>query len=57
MTETRQKESLLESVRQYLLSLPSDEEREEFIDAIGESVCLLCGSVYVPCYCAPQYDE
>ena len=50
------REELLRMVNEYLRSLPDDEIRKEFLSDI-DSVCHLCGSTILPCYCAPSYDE
>ena len=35
----------------------TDEERVELWNEIVDDYCPLCGSKYLPCYCAPCYDE
>ena len=50
------REALLKMVNDYLRSLPSDESRKDFLLDI-DSVCHLCGSTILPCYCASSYDE
>ena len=50
------REALLKGINDYLRSLPDDESRKGFLDEI-DSCCHLCGSLYLPCYCSPFYDE
>lgn len=34
-----------------LKAAENDEQRERMIQKVGESVCLNCGSLHLPCYC------
>lgn len=55
MSEEINRSELIEKINEYLISLPDDKSREDFLDEID--VCFLCGSTILPCYCAPIYDE
>ena len=40
-----------------LKDLNTDDKRMDIIERLVlDGICPLCGSLYLPCYCAPQYD-
>ena len=48
-------EKTIRDMRALLVVAEKDELRLEYLHGLG--VCLLCGGLHLPCYCAPQYDE
>lgn len=53
--QANRQQALMKPIHAHLETL-DDEQRVAFIAECMEDYCELCGSGFLPCYCAPCYD-